>query len=503
MLELAKKFEALYRGLQRAHGTYTITHADDAKKGKLAGRAITVMETPTIEKWRAHLAGEQGIGVVPINEKNQCRWGAVDVDEYREGLLEDIEAKTRAMALPVICIRTKSGGIHVTVFIKEDTDARIVRSKMMEVAAALGYAGVEVYPKQTQLASERDVGNWLNMPYFAGDETTRYAIYKGARLSAAQFIEMAEALSCTPEQFIAIKMATGEMFEDGPPCLQTLSTVKVAVGGRNDAMFAMGVYARMKYDEHWEAKLDEFNAAFFTPPLPSREIQMLAKSLNRKTYFYPCSKQPMLGYCNKISCSKREFGIGQEATEPSVAIGKLVKLCTEPPTWIIDVEGARFELETEELMSQAKFAKACMEKINQWPPAVKPNVWRQLIHDRLANVELIEAPQEASPEGRFLWHLEQFCVVSANARVREEMLLGKPFTDEGRHFFRSEDLMRYLNQHGFREVTARKAWSMLRERAGAKHTQFQLKGRCVQCWSIPEFPKQSENFEPHVGKTEF
>lgn len=503
MRELAEKFEALYRGLQRAHGTYTVTHADDAKKGKMAGKAFTVSETPTVEKWQAHLEGKQGIGIVPINEHNQCRWGAIDIDEYREGLLEDIEAKTLEMALPLICIRTKSGGIHVTVFLKEFIDARIVRSKMMEVAAALGYAGIEVYPKQTLLASERDTGNWLNMPYFEGDATTRYAIYKGQRLSAAQFIQMAEALSCTPEQFIALRTTTGEMFEDGPPCLQTLSSVKVAVGGRNDAMFAMGVYARMKYETSWEEKLDEFNAAFFTPPLPSREVQALAKSLNRKDYFYPCSKQPLTGYCNKAACSKREFGIGQGNAEPSVEIGKLVKLCTEPPTWIIDVEGARFELETEELMSQQKFAKACMEKINQWPPAVKPNVWRQLIHDRLANVELIEAPQEASPEGRFMWHLEQFCIVSANARVREEMLLGKPWTDEGHHYFRSEDLMRYLNQHGFREVTARKAWSLLRQRAGAKHTQFQLKGRCVQAWSVPEFARQTEPFEPQVGKTEF
>jgi len=504
MQVLSARLEEMYRGLQRAHGTYTVTHSDEAKQGKMAGKAITVMESPTVEKWQAHLEGKQGIGIVPINEQDQCRWGAVDIDEYREGLLEDIEAKTREMAIPVVCIRTKSGGIHVTAFLKEFVDARIVRSKMMEVAAALGYAGVEVYPKQTKLASERDVGNWLNMPYFAGDATTRYAIYKGERLSLEQFLQYADALSCTPEQFINMRTSRGEMFEDGPPCLQTLSTVKVAVGGRNDAMFAMGVYARMKHSENWEAKMDEFNGAFFTPPLPSREVQMIAKSLNRKsTYFYPCSKQPLLGYCNKTACMKREFGIGQGSAEPLVAIGKLVKLCTEPPTWIIDVEGARFELETEELMSQAKFAKACMEKINQWPPAVKPNVWRQLIHDRLAAVELIEAPQEASPEGRFLWHLEQFCVVSANARVREEMLLGKPWTDGGMHYFRSEDLMRYLNQHGFREVTARKAWSLLRQRAGARHTQFQLKGRCVQAWAVPEFARQSETFEPHVGKTEF
>jgi hypothetical protein len=503
MQELAERFEALYRGLQRAHGMYTITHADDAKQGKMAGKAVTVFETPTTDKWRLHLAGEQGLGIVPIDENNQCRWGAIDIDEYRDGLLEEVEQKTRDMALPVICIRTKSGGIHVTCFLSEPTDARIVRSKMSEIAAALGYAGIEIYPKQVSLASEKDCGNWLNMPYFDAEDSTRFAIYKGKKLSAAKFLEFAVALSQTPEQFINIKVAGGGHFEDGPPCLQTLSSLKVAVGGRNDALFAMGVYARMTTDEGWEEVLDEFNSTFFAPPLPSREVQLIVRSLARKNYFYPCNKPPLTGYCNKALCLKRTFGIGQGSTEPSLSIGKLVKLCTEPPTWIIDVEGARFELETEELMSQAKFAKCCMEKINQWPPLMKPVAWQKLVQQKLADVELIEAPKEASPEGRFLWHLEQFCVTTANARVREELLLGKPWTDDGRHYFRSEDLMRYLNQHHFRDITARKAWSLLRQQADATHKQFQLKGRCIQVWAVPEFARQTETFEPHVDKTEF
>jgi hypothetical protein len=503
MHELAQKFEALYRGLQRAHGTYTVTHADDAKQGKMAGKAVTVFETATVEKWQAHLEGKQGLGVVPINEDNACRWGAIDIDEYHDGLLEEIEQKTRDMALPVICIRTKSGGVHITCFISEPIDARIVRGKMTEIAAALGYAGIEIYPKQVTLASERDCGNWLNMPYFDAKDTTRFAIYKGKKLSAEKFLQLAAGLTRTPDEFINIKVAAGGDFDDGPPCLQTLSSLKVAVGGRNDALFAMGVYSKMKFGEQWEEPFDGYNSDFFTPPLPSREVQMLVKSLARKTYFYPCNKPPLTQYCNKALCMKREFGIGQGCSEPTLNIGKLVKLCTEPPTWIIDVEGARFELETEELMSQAKFAKACMEKINQWPPLVKPAVWQRLVQDRLANIELIEAPEEASPEGRFLWHLEQFCVATANARAREEMLLGKPWTDDGRHYFRSEDLMRYLNQHHFRDITARKAWSLLRQKAGATHKQFQLKGRCVQCWSIPEFTRQTETFEVQDGKTEF
>lgn len=505
MNNLALQFEALYRGLQRAHGAYTVTHADEAKAGKMAGKAVTVMEQPTVEKWARHLAGEQGLGLVPIDENNRCRWGAIDIDEYREGLLEEVEAKTLELALPLICIRTKSGGIHVTCYLTEPVDARIVRGKMMEIAGALGYAGVEIYPKQTVLASERDCGNWLNMPYFDAGKTTRYAIYKGQPLTAEKFISLAMALRRTPQEFIQIALPTSEHFADGPPCLQTLAMQRVAVGGRNDALFAMGVYAKMKFgSDVWEAELDTYNSTLFTPPLPSREVQTLIKSLGRKAgYFYPCSKPPLTSYCNKHECGKREFGIGQGASEPTLSIGQLVKLCTEPPTWIIDVEGARFELETEELMSQAKFAKCCLERINQWPPMVKPAVWQKLVQDRLTNVELIEAPKEASADGRVMWHLEQFCVVTANARVREEMLLGKPFTDNGRHYFRSEDLKRYLDQHGFRDMTMRKIWGLLRHRAGAKHEQFNIRGKCVQAWSVPAFDKQTEAFEPVQNKTEF
>jgi hypothetical protein len=503
MTDLAPRFEALYRGLQRAHGTYTITHADAAKAGKMAGRAVTVFETPTVEKWQAHLDGKCGLGLVPIDEDNKCRWGAIDVDEYKEGLLESVENITREMSLPVICLRTKSGGVHIACFLTEPVDARIVRGKMMEIAAALGYAGIEIYPKQTALASERDCGNWLNMPYFDATSTTRYAVCKGRQLNALEFLQLAEVLRCTPAQFIGISVKSGDHFADGPPCLQTLAMQKVAVGGRNDAMFAMGVYARQKFPNEWEEEMDNFNSTLFTPPLPSREMQVLAKSVAKKEYFYPCSKPPLTSYCNKHECAKREFGIGQTEAQPSLTLGALVKLCTEPPTWIIDVEGARFELDTEELMSQAKFAKCCMERINQWPPMVKPAVWQRLIQAKLAEVEVVEAPKEASPEGRLLWHLEQYCVGTPNARAREELLLGKPWADNGRHYFRSEDLIRYLTQHGFRDVTPRKMWSLLRHRAAAKHEQFQIKGRCVQAWSVPEFAKQTEGFETVHNDKEF
>ena len=493
---LAVRLDDLFRGLQRAHGSYTPAGPDPAKKGKISGKAVTLYEQPTLEKWHAHLEGSQGLGIVPIDEQNEVRWGAIDIDEYRAGLVEEVEELTRKLKLPVVCLRTKSGGVHVYAFVTEPISAGVMRSKMIEMAAALGVAGVEIYPKQVKLAGERDCGNWLNMPYFDAKNTTRYAVYKGRGLTLEEFLDLASALRSTPQDFIKISCTTGGYFDDGPPCLQTLAGQGIGAGARNEALFAMGIYAKLKHPTQWEDKVDELNQLIVQPPLASREVQAVIKSLGRKEYFYPCSKPPIVNFCNKALCRTREYGIGQGDVQPSLEIGNLVKLCTEPPTWIIDVEGARFELETEDLMSQARFGKLCVEKINKWPTPVKPLVWQALIQTRLDTAEIVEAPVEASPEGRFMWHLEQFCVVSAPARAREELLLGKPWTDEGWHYFRSEDLMRYLNQHHFRDITPRKAWSLLRTKVGARHKQFQVKGRCVQCWSVPEYAKQTQEFEP-------
>ena len=48
----------------------------------------------------------------------------------------------------------------------------------MEIKAILGYGGSEVFPKQTELKSKDDTGNFLNLPYFNYKNSTRYAFDK-------------------------------------------------------------------------------------------------------------------------------------------------------------------------------------------------------------------------------------------------------------------------------------------------------------------------------------
>ena len=54
--------------------------------------------------------------------------------------------------------------------------------------------------------------------------------------------------------------------------------------------------------------------------------------------------------------------------------------------------------------------------------------------------------------------------------------------------------MKHLDQQHFREFQEKKIWSLLRDMEGSHH-QKQIKGKCVQCWSIPSPAAQTEEFE--------
>ena len=172
---LSQEFFDLFKGLERAHGRYDLAteNQDGQKQG---GTARTVQETLTLHEWDLHLKGERGLGVIPIRDDNKVYWGAIDIDVYDL----DLEEFSKSLgSSPIIPCRTKSGGLHLYVFFKESILAKSVVPKLREIATLLGYASAEIFPKQIKIISERgDVGNWINMPYFGGESSTRYAYGK-------------------------------------------------------------------------------------------------------------------------------------------------------------------------------------------------------------------------------------------------------------------------------------------------------------------------------------
>ena len=162
------------------------------------------------------------------------------------------------------------GGAHVYCFLKEKAPAGDMQDKLREISAGLGYGGVEIFPKQREVLVDRgDIGSWLNMPYFEGDESMRYAFdSKGDALSLTNFIKFVEERMITHEELVELEVPVLDDIKDGPPCLQVLLKQGFPEGTRNNGLFNVGVYLKKSNPEKWDLEIEEYNRKYVHPPLP-------------------------------------------------------------------------------------------------------------------------------------------------------------------------------------------------------------------------------------------
>lgn len=507
--KLASQLNELFAGLERGHGQYDLSQSvmeGDKKKG----RARYVKQPVTVEIWEEHLAGKIGLGIVPIRDDSMVWWGAIDVDKYNIDL---VELSKKLNDTPLLLCRSKSGGAHIFCFAAELVPARTMQERLARAAAALGHGGVEVFPKQTELKAERDdMGNWLNMPYFGGENSTRYALVDGVSLSPEEFVTAAFNRRLSRQDLEALKVvddsAGQQAVPDGPPCLQILCRNGIMSGGRNHVLYNIGVYLKMSHPDDWRSHLEDYNRRFFSPPLDSAEVVALQKSLDKKQYHYTCDKEPLASHCDKRTCRKRKFGVsggegGGEADFP--VIGGLTKLETNPPIWFLDVDGRRMgPLATEDLQQQPRFQKSCMEQVNKMPPQLKPNRWNELINNLLATAQMVEMPDDSSNDEQAWYHLEKFCTGRAQCSEFDELQVAdKPWTDDvnALTYFKLVDFITYLERRRFKNLTSQQLAALLRER-GAKAERRKIKGKDVSLWIIPRFEASSvqlstPTFEDH------
>lgn len=501
---LAPRFYARFAALDRVYGIYTINKSALAAHragDKLEGGGNTKHEAVTVELWQQHLAGKIQLGLVPIRDDRTCTWGAIDIDDY--GIdHKALDRKIQGFHLPLLICRTKSGGAHLYCFTSEPVAAELMRGKLMEWAVALGHSGVEVFPKQIRLAGPNDYGSWINMPYSGGDKTVRYCIHDGAALSPGDFLDLVHDKYALSEDLLrAIQTPSDERidkyFTGGPPCLQTIVARGPINELRNQTLFNVIVMLKKIHgDDFKEEMVDQYNQEFFDPPLGHKEIAHMIKSHGKKAYNYKCADEPIRSVCNRQICLTRRYGVGGSDGDPGVVFGQLVKLDTEPPIWLWDVDGERMELTTDEIQNQARFQKRCMETINKWPQTIKAKAWQELVRDRLLKVEIREVPSDASSQGQMFAHLESYCTGRASARTRDELLMNKPWTnreeDPARTYFSGTDFVKHLQQQRM-QVTPRQVWAWL-QGIDAQHHTFNLKGKTKNVWSVPAFSEQTEDF---------
>jgi hypothetical protein len=486
----AKKFEAIFDGHAGAYGTFTI----EGKKenGKSIGRANVVRSTRTTDLFEGHLSGDGvGMGIIPINEDNNCKWGCIDVDEYpldHKRLLD----KIRAATIPLVVCRSKSGGAHLFLFSTEWTTAEKMRDTLQHLASSLGYGGCEIFPKQIRLVKERgDVGNFLNMPYYDAEDGLRYAFNNdGTAATLDEFFELYETYKQTPEQIVALAQEDlgSNPVMDGPPCLQSLCASKISEGGRNNGLFSIGVYLRKAHADTWQDEILNYNMAYIDPPLPLSEVNAVVKQLEKNDYAYRCNDSPIQPYCNKELCRTRKYGIG--AIVSDTAIANLRKYDSKPPIWFLDVNGQPLELETDALQNQALFQKACIDQLNFMPQSMKKIDWEarinHLMNEMTETGQIIPVSEDSSIEGHFQELVREFCVGNQAADTKNDILLKKPWLDaeNNRAYFKLAHLEAFLRKNHFTEYKRNKLSRRLQD-MGADDTAIKIHNKSVRVWRLP------------------
>ena len=136
-------------------------------------------EPVTLEHYKNHLNGvEPTLGIIPITDDNTCIWGCIDVDSYAGFDHKKLLNKIKILKLPLVVCRSKSGGAHIFLFSKTFIEAKIMRDKLFEIRAILGFANAEVFPKQIELKSEEDTGNFFKSSLFSRKQNYTICFYR-------------------------------------------------------------------------------------------------------------------------------------------------------------------------------------------------------------------------------------------------------------------------------------------------------------------------------------
>ncbi|MDB4534195.1 hypothetical protein N9242_04920 [Vicingaceae bacterium] len=489
----AERLLSVFIGAKSAHGTTTVGRI--GRNGKAESKSMIIRSPLTVDLVQDHIDGKQGVGAIPINEENVCKFAALDIDVYDLNHNE-LQAKIQKLKLPLMHCRSKSGGAHLYLFLKDWVPAANIRDYLTEMSIALGFSGCEIFPKQDTIIAERgDVGNFINMPYFNAEMPQRYAFNaKCEALELDEFLDAVEEIRVTESELEGLRFSgKRKYFTDGPPCLEHLFADGPIDTPRNTCMYQCGIYAKLSEPDNWKSKLEEFNRTLCTEPLPSHEVINLGKSLDKKDWAYKCKEEPFKSYCDPTLCASRKHGIGNESPDmPSV--GGLTIMLSEPRVYFMDVDGSRIQISTEQLQNQVLWQRACMEQMNIMPPTVKPQKWQQMINQLMQDATVLEVPEEATVKGQFKEHLKAYCTSHIRAMAPEEMEMNKPWTDDGVTKFKLEGLIEYLHHRRFKVDNRGHLIQMIRDMGGdnTKVNIHKSDGRrtTLRCWQIPAFEQE-------------
>ena len=350
-----KRYIKFFDGYRDAYGLADFKHEEaivDPESGKIKPVYRWNYEPLTEKIYQSHLEGKISIGIQPCNENKEARMGVIDVDpkDYVKFEKKIFIDRIQEFDLPLIPVESKSGGLHLYLFMDEFISAKEIVAFLTNLLPLFKLKPTtEIFPKQTELTKHEETGKlkpgqFINLPYYGGER--RALNIDGTPFELDKFLEVAQANLVSKDQLKIltdgidqkIYQGVSEDFIDGPPCLADISKFAKNEGfdGKDRFMYNYHVLVKMKYPDGWEQKVKNAPVRFFEEKHANawtdQKLKSKINSWAKSEKGYTCNEDPLWSACKKGICVKKKFGVlaGSKGSYPVLTNLRKIEIFEEP-----------------------------------------------------------------------------------------------------------------------------------------------------------------------------
>ena len=516
---MEKEFAEIFSGLKRNFGIayldeFTIDEKTGKKKPKKYGWSFKEI---TDKHYSDHIKGKTSIGIQPCDDDGMASFGAIDIDDTEHSYANFPYKKyldiIRESNLPLIPVKSKSGGLHLYVFLKEKTKAVFLRNFLEGLLFTLKLKPTtEIYPKQTELGFDEEKKEWsngqyINLPYF--NENERVAInYDGTSFTLEQFIKVVNHNKKTKEELEEFSLALvktvlqggPDEFNDGPPCLQIMAKEPL-VDKRDRWLYNYMVFAKKKYSDSWQGVLKAAPQKYFIKDSngvvlddwgsEKKILDKIKSATKNNTKGYTCTQEPIVNFCMKSECLKRKYGVGSDRRRMFPPLSNLVKINYPEPEYTFNVElpeskGSKAvrAKDIKQIKDQEELRALIMKTANIFVAKVKGDDFENVIAKLFPPVEIHQPPKGTTPDELLHEYLQEY-VNGPKAKSYASFKSGAVLIEDGYAYFKFANFFNTLKNKEWKEGKERTA-QRIKERYKA---EYGIKKR------FPKINNESANYE--------
>jgi hypothetical protein len=489
-------FIDLFKSNQRGYGIGEFEGArfDEDKNKWYPGGVRWVWGKTEEQQWHDHLSGVRLLGQGVLCDDNMVWYSCLDIDSYDIDYTDEM-AKIKRNSLPLVVFRTKSGGLRVTIFFSEPIEADLVIPKMKRMASLLGYAGCEVFPKQTKLdVANGDCPSWIYMPYGGqGNSPEGTALFPeqgcmnegGNLMMMEEFISYAKDRRVSKNSFLGLfngedkektngrtngkrhrqgawvqeesaELTITTMFWNGPPCMWTIAHNRCH-DYQNNFLLDVATFLKKKYTENWDKALEWVNYNVLQPVGDRERLNSIIKRTQGHDYEYMCKTEPICSHCNPYACRNQEWGVGKGKGGDHFDLGATI-IESEPHRFIINIGDKRVMFTAEELIRHDRYKTKCLEYNATIPAAaMKRADWENFLNKSLETATRVKPTHVIRSNADELDILMQFFKVYIPTFLRigeKEDDKVRIKVDEKRVYFKEQRLLDWCRQTSWKLVSS-------------------------------------------------